>query len=99
MTDERAMSLAIRALIDAGSLSPAARDMRPADALRQWAECNAMTPETFMCECGDVEHPAVPDDDDSTWCECGLRLDAQRARLGLDRFASELGAGLLGGAW
>jgi hypothetical protein len=83
MTTDQALTLAIRALVDCGALSPAARDMRPDDALLQWAECNALTDgETFVCECGDVEHPAEPTDDDTVWCECGLRLDAQRARLG-----------------
>lgn len=38
-------------------------------------------PETFICrECGDEEHPVVPGPEDSLWCDCGARLDGQRAR-------------------
>lgn len=101
MTTDEAMTLAIRALIDCGSLSPAARDMRPADALHQWAEANAMTEDvdTFTCPCGDVEHPLTPGDDESIWCECGRRIALERAaahhRAGLDRFSAQLGAALL----
>lgn len=35
---------------------------------------------TFTCDCGDVEHPVDPAHDESVWCECGLRVDDQRAR-------------------
>ncbi|MFE5309901.1 hypothetical protein [Isoptericola sp. NPDC056605] len=38
-------------------------------------------PETFTCECGDHEYPVVPGTDESTWCECGARLNEQRQAL------------------
>jgi hypothetical protein len=41
----------------------------------------AVEPATFICRCGDEEHPVVPGDDDSVWCPCGLRLDEQRERI------------------
>jgi len=41
----------------------------------------AAEPETFTCECGDAEYPLTPGDDESTWCECGARLDEQRERI------------------
>lgn len=34
---------------------------------------------TFTCNCGEFEYPIVEsDDEESTWCECGLRIDQQR---------------------
>lgn len=37
--------------------------------------------ETFICrECGE-EHPVIPGPEDSLWCDCGARLDDQRARI------------------
>lgn len=36
---------------------------------------------TFTCGCGEHEHPLWPDaEDDSTWCECGLRIEQERDR-------------------
>lgn len=38
--------------------------------------------ETFTCKCGDFEYPLADDSqDESTWCECGLRIDEQRQRI------------------
>jgi hypothetical protein len=38
-------------------------------------------PATFTCECGEHEYPIVlTDNDESIWCECGQRIEPQRAR-------------------
>lgn len=35
---------------------------------------------TFTCQCGEQTFPLVfnPEDDESVWCECGLRIQEQR---------------------